>query len=72
MNLPTTEECFKILEEYNVPQNIIEHSLIVNKISIFLAKELKTEDINIKLLDIIVVDVGMVANKAKVYNLIYI
>jgi|TARA_B100002003_G_C13940803_1_gene456556 putative nucleotidyltransferase with HDIG domain len=53
MNLPTKEECFEILKEYEVPQNIIEHSLMVNKVAIFLAKKLveKSIKINIDLLD---------------------
>ena len=53
MNLPTKEECFEIFKEHKVPQNIIEHCLMVNKIAVFLAEKLKQKgiEINIELLD---------------------
>ncbi len=53
MNLPTRQECFKLLEEYRVPRHVISHCLVVNKISIYLAKKLleKGEKINVELVD---------------------
>jgi uncharacterized protein len=53
MNLPTRQECFNMFKEFDLPQNIINHCLIVNKISVFLAKKLieKGENINLDLLD---------------------
>ena len=53
MNLPTKQQCFEIFKEHKVPQNIIEHCLMVNKIAVFLAEKLKQKgiDINIDLLD---------------------
>jgi putative nucleotidyltransferase with HDIG domain len=41
MRIPATEECEEILEEFNVPENIREHSRIVKEIALLLAKKLK-------------------------------
>ncbi len=53
MKLPTREECFKLLEKYKTFPNIIEHTKLVNKIAVYLAKKLKEKeiDINIDLVD---------------------
>jgi uncharacterized protein len=40
-NLPTRKECFDILEEYRVPSHIIQHSLAVAKLAVFLAQRIK-------------------------------
>jgi uncharacterized protein len=53
MKLPTKEECFEIIEEYKVFDNIKEHIKQVNKIAVFLSKKLKEKGINV---DIDVVD----------------
>ncbi|MCD6546940.1 MAG: HD domain-containing protein [Nanoarchaeota archaeon] len=53
MKLPTREECFKLLEKYGILPNILKHSLLVNKIAVYLAKKLKHKGIDI---DIDVVD----------------
>ena len=53
VKLPTREECYNILEEYNVPRNIVRHCEIVNKVSVFLAKKLKESglDVDVDLVD---------------------
>ena len=53
VELPTREECFELLKEYNVSENIIKHIMLVNKIAVFLAKKLKESglDINVDLVD---------------------
>lgn len=48
-NLPSREECFSLLEEFEVPQNIIDHSLTVNKVVVFLAKRLIDAGVKINL-----------------------
>jgi len=51
--IPDQKQCIKILEENNVPTNVIEHSKTVTKVAVFLAKELKKtgEKINVALLE---------------------
>lgn len=53
MKLPTRKQCFELMKKYEMPENIIKHSLIVNKLSVSLAKKLKDrgEDVNIDLVD---------------------
>lgn len=53
VKLPTREECFELLKEYKVPENIIQHTLLVTKIAVFLAKKLKETglDIDVELVD---------------------
>ncbi|MCX8147059.1 MAG: HDIG domain-containing protein [Candidatus Woesearchaeota archaeon] len=50
---PTKEQCLKLLKEHNVPENVIKHSMAVNKVAVFLAKKLKEKGvkINISLVD---------------------
>ena len=52
-NLPTREECYALLKEYEIPDNIMNHIDIVNKISIFLANKLIETgmEINIDMVD---------------------
>lgn len=40
-NLPTRQQCFKIIKEYHVPSHILKHSLAVAKLAVFLAERLK-------------------------------
>ena len=47
--IPTTEQCIKLLDEFNVPKNIKEHSFAVNRISISIAKKLKQAGVDIDL-----------------------
>ena len=49
IKLPTKEECIKILEENNVPKNIIEHCKAVNKVAVFLAKMLKEKGVSVSI-----------------------
>ncbi len=53
MNLPAREECLQMLREHKNPENIIRHSLMVNKIANYLAKKLneKGEKIDLDLVD---------------------
>lgn len=36
----TKKECMDLLKKYNMPENIIQHTLMVNKIAVFLAEKL--------------------------------
>ncbi|MCD6576204.1 MAG: HDIG domain-containing protein [Nanoarchaeota archaeon] len=47
MKLPSREECFKLLEKYESFPHIVEHSKLVNKIAVYLAKKLKEKGVNI-------------------------
>ncbi|NQT01794.1 MAG: HD domain-containing protein [Planctomycetes bacterium] len=40
-NLPTCKECLAIIKAHHVPQHIINHSLAVSKLAVFLAQKLK-------------------------------
>ena len=51
--IPSREQCFKLIEKYHVPKNIVKHSLTVNKVATYLAKQLiaKGEKVNYELVD---------------------
>lgn len=53
MKLPTHEECMRMMDEFNVPENVRAHSYMVNRVAVFLAKKLKEagEDIDVDLVD---------------------
>ncbi len=53
MNLPSREECFRLLKEFHTPENIIKHTLAVNKLCMDLGRRLKArgEKIDLELLD---------------------
>lgn len=53
MNLPSREECFRLLKEFHTPENIMKHSVAVNKLCMRLGKRMKAggEKINLELLD---------------------
>jgi uncharacterized protein len=54
VNLPTKQECIHLLRvTYRLPQNIIEHSIQVNRLSVFLATKLNDKgfNVNIDLID---------------------
>lgn len=40
-NLPTHKECLAIIEAHHVPPHIINHSMVVAKLAVFLARKLK-------------------------------
>ncbi len=42
MNLPTRKQCFDLLKKYRVPQHVIDHSLQVNKVAVFLGQKMQT------------------------------
>ncbi|MBR9691944.1 HD domain-containing protein [Candidatus Woesearchaeota archaeon] len=47
--IPTTKECIELLDEFEVPENIKEHSFAVNRLAMFLAKKLKQVGVDIDL-----------------------
>ncbi len=47
MRIPTEEECFKILEERNLPKNIIAHSKSVCKVALDVADKLDKRGIKV-------------------------
>jgi putative nucleotidyltransferase with HDIG domain len=53
MKLPTHEKCFALLKKYEMPKNILDHSILVNKVAVYLAKKLKLAGIDV---DVDVVD----------------
>lgn len=46
--LPSREECLELLKE-NVSENVVEHSLLVNKIAMFLGGKLKENGVGVDL-----------------------
>jgi HD superfamily phosphodiesterase len=53
MKLPTREQCLEYYRALETPQNIMNHVIKVNKVAVFLAKELKKKgiDIDVDLVD---------------------
>lgn len=53
MKIPTKEQCMRMLLDLKVPQNIVEHTLLVNRVAVFLADRLKKAgvEINVELVD---------------------
>lgn len=47
--IPAKEECMRILEENNVPQNVVRHSLMVAEFSLEIANKLKSRGINVNI-----------------------
>jgi len=45
--LPTHKECFEIIEQFCVPVHIVNHSLTVAKLAVFLAEKLKAKGISV-------------------------
>ncbi len=50
--IPNRTRCLKLLEKYNVPQNIVKHSLVVSRIAVFLATELNKKGHNLNIQEI--------------------
>ncbi len=69
MNIPTREECLGLLKENPVPENVVNHCLMVNKVAVFLAKKLKERgiEVNVELVDVasLLHDVGRTREKEK-------
>lgn len=55
MNIPSRSQCLEWLKEVKMPQNIVEHSLAVNRVAVFLAKRINQNKIQ---LDVDLVDRG--------------
>lgn len=53
MNLPSHNECIRLLNENKMPDNIVAHSLAVNRVAVFLAKKIiaRGKKINLDLVD---------------------
>lgn len=47
MKVPSRADCFKILKELEVPQNIVDHSIIVNRVAVFLADKLESSGVRV-------------------------
>lgn len=47
MKLPTEQQCLNWYEEFKVPINVREHCLKVRDLSLFIAKELKKQGVNL-------------------------
>lgn len=52
-SIPSKEECFKLLRFYKVPKHIIQHSLKVSNVAIYLSKELNKvgEKLNLNMVE---------------------
>jgi len=46
-NLPTRQECFELIRQYHVPSHIVNHSLAVSKLAVFLAQKLKEKGLRV-------------------------
>lgn len=49
MKLPTKEQCFALLHKYKILPNILDHSIMVNKVANYLAEKLHEKGIKIDL-----------------------
>lgn len=51
MNLPTREQCFQFFKDFHTPLHVIKHSVLVNKVALWIAEHLieagETVDINL-------------------------
>ncbi len=72
MSIPAREECLELLCNYKVPEHIQNHNKTVNRVAVFLAKELKEKgiDINVELVDAasLLHDVGRTGEKEQYPN----
>ncbi len=41
MPIPSREQCLRLLEKYGTPLHIVEHSLAVERVAVFLAKKMR-------------------------------
>lgn len=49
MNIPSEKQCLELLKKYEVPENIIRHSKLVDNVAMYLGRRLKEKGININL-----------------------
>jgi len=47
--IPTTNQCFQMMEKYNMPEHIRAHSTLVARIAVLIATNLKKTGINISI-----------------------
>jgi putative nucleotidyltransferase with HDIG domain len=47
--IPNRKQCMDLLRTHNVPRNIVNHSLIVCRVAVFLAKELNKKGFNLNI-----------------------
>ncbi|RLG68611.1 MAG: hypothetical protein DRO07_03290 [Candidatus Iainarchaeum archaeon] len=45
--VPSEEECMELLKRYNVPENIVEHSIKVKEVALKIARALKEKGVNV-------------------------
>lgn len=45
--IPTTVECFNLLQQYNVPEHIVQHSRVVHGVALYLCQELNRHGENL-------------------------
>lgn len=45
--VPSEEECMELLKQYNVPENIVEHSIRVKEVALKIARALKEKGVNV-------------------------
>jgi putative nucleotidyltransferase with HDIG domain len=50
--IPTKEECLNLMKKYNMLENIVNHSLLVNSVALYLSEELNKRGENINLLKV--------------------
>ncbi|MFH1398888.1 MAG: HD domain-containing protein [Candidatus Woesearchaeota archaeon] len=53
LSIPSHEECYQILRDYQVPDRVVKHVEVVNRIAVFLAQKLREAgvDIDVELVD---------------------
>ncbi len=49
MHSPTTEECIALLRKHDIFENILAHTLAVNKVAMFLARKMKERGVDVDL-----------------------
>jgi putative nucleotidyltransferase with HDIG domain len=50
--IPSRKQCLELLRTHNVPRNIINHSLIVSRVAVFIARELNKKGFNLNINEI--------------------
>lgn len=63
-NLPKRQECFEIMKKYHVPSHILDHSLAVAKLAVFLANRLNEKGI--------AVDIALVERACLLHDMVRI
>jgi len=50
--VPSNDQCYRLIKEYNVPDHIIQHSEMVCKVAVFLADKLNKQGENLSISEI--------------------